>query len=87
MPQRFRDYGVAAMTVAALFVALTSLDSRVPERVTRTIDGFINGRWATPGTALGNMMWSVTTTPALDNYFVLGMFAAGAVLVFLMVRT
>ena len=74
------------MTMAALFVALTSLDSRVPERVTRSIDAFANGRWASSG-VLGHVLWSVTSTPALDNYFVLGMFAAGVVLVFLMVRT
>jgi hypothetical protein len=87
MPQRFRDYGVAAVTLAALFVALTGLDSRVPQRVTSAIDSVATGRWAVPGTVLGNMMWDVTSSPVLGNYFVVGMLAAGVVLVFLMVRT
>jgi hypothetical protein len=87
MPQRFRDYGLAAVMVAALFGALTCLDGRVPQRVTSAIDSVASGRWATPGTAFGSMMWDVTSSPVLGNYFVVGMLAAGVVLVFLMVRT
>jgi hypothetical protein len=87
MPQRIRDFGVAALAIAALFVALTRVDQRVPSHVSQTIGDVASGRWASPGSPLGNLLMTVAASPALDNVFVLALLAAGVVLVFLMVRT
>jgi hypothetical protein len=87
MPRRIRDYGVAALAMAALFAALTSLDRRVPQQLTTAMESVTSGRWTAPGSPLGNVMMEVASNPVMDNYFVLGMLAAGVVLVLLMVRT
>ncbi|MGH7336034.1 MAG: hypothetical protein ACREI7_00530 [Myxococcota bacterium] len=87
MPQRIRDYGVAALALAAVFAALTYIDERVPAHVTESISDVAHGRWVEPGSAVGNLLASVAANPALDNFFVVALLAAGVVLVVLMVRT
>ena len=87
MPQRIRDYGVAALVLAAVFAALTRIDERVPARVTETMSDVANGRWTGPGTPVGALMFDLTASPALGNYFVLALLAASVVLVVLMVKT
>jgi hypothetical protein len=87
MPQRIRDYGVAALVLVALFVVLTRVDGRVPARVTQAIADVANGQWIAGGSPVGELMMSVSASPAVTNVFVAALLAAGVVLVFLMVRT
>jgi len=87
MPQRIRDYGVAALVLAAVFAALTRIDQRVPAHLTETVSDVANGRWSAAGTPFGNLLLDLTANPALGNYFVLALLAASVVLVVLMVRT
>lgn len=87
MPQRIRDYGVAALALGVVFAALSGLDGRVPARLNQAFDDLVSGRFVDPGSPLGAMMADVAINPALDNYFVMGLLAAGVVLVLLMVRT
>ena len=86
MPQRIRDFGVAAVALGAVFAAITLIDRRVPMQVTESISGVVNGRAFETG-ALGNLVASVSANPALDNLFVVALLAAGIVLMVFMVRT
>jgi hypothetical protein len=86
MPQRIRDFGVAALALGAVFTALTLIDRRVPMQVTESISSVANGRAFSTG-ALGSFVMSVSANPALDNLFVVALLAAGIVLLVFMVRT
>jgi hypothetical protein len=87
MPQRIRDFGLAALALGAVFTALALIDERVPEYVKGVGTDVANGRATAPGSLFGNALESLSTNPALDNYFVFAMVAVGAVLLLLMVRT
>lgn len=87
MPQRFRDFGVAALAIVAVFVALTRIDGRVPGELTHAFGQLVNGRWIQPSSPVGSVWASVSANPALDNLIVVAFLAAGVVLVILMVRT
>ena len=87
MPQRIRDYGVAAIALGVVLAALSALDGRVPARLTQAMEDVTSGRFLNPGSPIGNALASVSINPALDNYFVGGLVAAGLVLFVLMVRT
>lgn len=87
MPQRIRDYGVAALVLGLLLGVLTRIDQRVPDRVMQAASDVVNGRWKAPDTPLGSFLVDAASNPALDNMFVLALLAASVVLVFLMVRT
>jgi hypothetical protein len=87
MPQRIRDYGVAALVLAALFAVLARVDDRVPGRAAQAIADVANGHWIAHGSPVGDLMMSISASPAVTNGFVAALLAAGVVLVFLMVRT
>lgn len=87
MPQRIRDYGVAALALAAVFAALTRIDQRVPAHVTETVSDLAHGHIGEPGTPIGNAISSVTSSPTFGDNFVLAFVVAGVVLVVLMIRT
>jgi hypothetical protein len=87
MPQRIRDYGVAALALVAVFAALAGFDDRVPGRMTQAMSDVANGQWTAPGSPIGNFMLSVAASPAVDNVFVAALLVAAVVLLFLMVRT
>ena len=87
MPQRIRDYGVAALALAILFVVLTRVDERVPLRMLQALANAADGEWIAPGSAMGDLMFSVTANPGTGNIFALGLLVAAVVLLFLMVRT
>lgn len=87
MPQRIRDYGIAALALAAVFAALSRIDPRVPNRVAQAFSDAVHGRWEQLGTPFGSVVRAVAASPALDNAFVAALLAAGVILVFLMVRT
>ena len=87
MPQRIRDYGVAALVLAALFAALAGMDDRVPGRISDAMSDLTSGRWMAPGSPVGSLMASVAASPAVDNVFVAALLVTAVVLLFLMVRT
>lgn len=87
MPQRIRDYGVAALALVAVFATLAGFDDRVPRRIQQTIGDVISGEWMAPASPVGQLMASVTASPAVDNVFVAALLATALVLLFLMVRT
>ena len=87
MPQRIRDYGVAAVALGVTVAALTSLDHRVPGRIAQTIKDLANGHWLAPASPIGDLVVSVSASPAVTNASVVALLAAAVVLVFLMVRT
>lgn len=87
MPQRIRDYGVAALVLVALFAALARMDDRVPGRISDAMADFTSGRWTAPGSPVGNLMASVAASPAVDNVFVAALLVTAVVLLFLMVKT
>lgn len=87
MPQRIRDYGVAAFALVAVFAALACLDDRVPGRISDAWSDLASGRMTAPGSPVGNLMASVAASPAVDNVFVAALLVTAVVLLFLMVRT
>lgn len=87
MPQRIRDFGVAALALGAVFAALTRIDERVPGEVAHAFAQVSSGAWLDAGSPVGNLVSTLSATPALDNVLVVGFLAAGVVLVILMVRT
>jgi hypothetical protein len=87
MPQRIRDYGVAALALGAVFAALTRIDQRVPAHVSAAMSDVAHGRIGEPGTPIGNVLLSLTSSPVLGDGFVLAMLATGVVLLLLMFRT
>ena len=87
MPQRIRDFGVAALALGAVFTALALIDERVPAYLRDLSADVANGRAVQAGTPVGNVMVTLLTSPAADNYFAIAMVAAGAVLLLLMLRT
>jgi hypothetical protein len=87
MPQRIRDFAVAALALAAVFTALALIDERVPAHMRDLVSNAASGRLIEPGSDLGNAVATVAANPALDNVFVVAMVAVGVVLLFLMVRT
>jgi hypothetical protein len=87
MPQRIRDYGVAALALAAVFAAITRIDQRVPAKVTEAVSDVAHGRLGEPGTPIGNVVLSLTSSPVFGDGFVLALLAAGVVLLVLMIRT
>ena len=87
MPQRIRDYGVAALALVAVVAALAGFDDRVPGRISDAMSDVASGRFATPGSPVGNLMASVAASPAVDNVFVAALLVTAVVLLFLMVRT
>jgi hypothetical protein len=87
MPQRIRDYGVAALALVAVFAALAGFDDRVPGRMTQAMSDVASGHWTAPGSPIGNFMLSVAASPAVDNVFVAALLVTAVVLLFLMVRT
>lgn len=87
MPQRIRDYGVAALALVAVFATLAGFDERVPGRIRQTIGDVISGQWTAPDSPVGQVMASVAASPAVDNVFVVALLATALVLLFLMVRT
>ena len=86
MPQRIRDYGVAALALVAVFAALAGFDDRVPGRMTQALSDVASGQWIAPGTPVGNFMLSAAASPAVDNVFVAALLVTAVVLLFLMVR-
>ena len=87
MPQRIRDYGVAALALGAVFVALTRIDQRVPAHVGAAMRDVAHGRIGEPGTPIGNVVLSLTSSPVFGDGFVLALLATGVVLFVLMLRT
>ena len=87
MPQRIRDFGVAAVALGAAFTALAFIDERVPTYMRELATDAANGRLIRPGSDIGNLVASVSANPALDNVYVFAMLAAGVVLFVLRVRT
>jgi hypothetical protein len=87
MPQRIRDYGVAAIGLVAVFGALSAFDKRVPERIGDAMADVASGRWMAHGSPIGNLVASVGASPAVDNVFVAALLVTAVVLLFLMVRT
>ena len=87
MPQRIRDYGVAALALVAVFAALAGLDNRVPGHISDAMSDVATGRWIAPGSPIGNLMVSAAASPAVDNVFVAALLVTAVVLLFLMVRT
>jgi hypothetical protein len=87
MPQRIRDYCVAALALAAAFAALTLIDERVPEYMHDRITDVSAGRVFHSGTPVGNLVQAVVVNGAIDNVFVMAMLAVAVVLLILMVRT
>jgi len=87
MPQRIRDFVVAALALAAVFFALTLIDERVPEYMKGLSSDIANGRVIQPGTQFGDLVATVVATPALDNFYVVAMLAVGVALFLLMLRT
>jgi hypothetical protein len=86
MPQRIRDFGVAVLALAAVFIALALIDERVPEYVRGLSADITNGRAFQPGAPLGAIT-AVMYGAAFDNAFAVAMAVAGVVLLLLMVRT
>lgn len=87
MPQRIRDFGVAALALAAVIAVLALIDERVPAYMKNVATDISNGRFIQPGSEIGNVVATVSANPALDNFFVAAMLAVGVVLLVLMVRT
>ena len=87
MPQRIRDFGVAALALGAVFVALALIDERVPAYLQGVSADVANGRAVQPGSPLGNVVGTLLASPAADNYFAIAMVGVGAVLLLLMLRT
>ena len=87
MPQRIRDYGVAALALVAVVAALAGFDNRVPGRIGDAMSDVASGRFAAAGSPVGNLMASVAASPAVDNVFVAALLVTAVVLLFLMVRT
>jgi hypothetical protein len=87
MPQRIRDYCVAALALGAALAALTLIDERVPEYLQDRVADIADGRFLKPGTPVGNLVAGVVVNGALDNIFVMAMLAVAVVLLILMVRT
>jgi hypothetical protein len=87
MPQRIRDYGVAALALVVVLAALVGLDDRVPAHLRQAMSDVASGAWTAPGSPIGNVMMSVAASPAVDNAFVAALLVSAAVLLFLMVRT
>lgn len=87
MPQRIRDFGVAALAAAAVFIALAMIDDRVPEYLRALASDVASGRAFQAGSQIGNALATLTANPALDNIFVMAMLATGVLLVLLLVRT
>ena len=87
MPQRIRDFGVAALALSAVFLALVLIDERVTTYLRGVGADVANGRAFQAGSPLGNALEMLSANAALDNYFVVAMVAVGAVLLLLMVKT
>jgi hypothetical protein len=87
MPRRIRDYGVAILALATLFLALTRIDDRVPGRVAQMASDAWHGRWNQIGFGAGNLLADAAASPAFDNVFLVALMVAAALLVALMVRT
>ena len=87
MPQRIRDFGVAALAITAVIAALAFIDERVPEYLRDLSTDVVDGRALQAGSPLGNVFTTLTANPALENIFVIAMVAVGAVLFLLMLRT
>jgi hypothetical protein len=87
MPQRIRDFGLAALALVAAFAALTLIDERVPEYIGDRLTALAEGRAFKAGTPVGNLMATVAANTAVDNVFVMAMLAVAVVLLILMVRT
>ena len=87
MPQRIRDYGVAAFALVTLFAALAAFDKRVPGRISDAMSDAVSGRWMASDSPIGNLMASVGASPAVDNVYVAALLVTAVVLLFLMVRT
>lgn len=86
MPQRTRDFGVAALALVAIFGALAAFDERVPGRIRDAVSDVAYGRWTAHNSPLGDFMASVSASPAVDNVFVAALLVTAVVLLFLMVR-
>ena len=87
MPQRIRDFGVAAAALVAVFAALSAMDARVPGRLSQAFADAGNGELTAPGTALGDLVTTLAASPATGNVIVAAFIGAAVVLVLLMVRT
>jgi hypothetical protein len=87
MPQRIRDFGLAAAALIGVFAALSAIDDRVPGRLAQAFADAGNGELTAPGTALGDLMATLAASPAANNLIVAAFVGAALVLVLLMVRT
>jgi len=85
MPQRIRDFGLAALALAALFVVLTGIDNRVPAQLTQAVTATAGGNWREMG-PIGMFLMEVSADPTLRDGFVVAMVVSAAVLLVLMVK-
>jgi hypothetical protein len=85
MPQRIRDFGLAALALAALFVVLTGIDRRVPAQLTHAVTATAAGSWREMG-PIGALVLAVNADPTLRDGFVVAMVVSAAVLLVLMVK-
>ena len=87
MPQRIRDFAVAALALVVVIAALAGLDDRVPAYLKQAATAVVSGNVAPPGSPLGNVVASVAASPAMSDGFVAALLVAAVVLMFLLVKS
>jgi len=87
MPRRIRDYGVAAVALTALVVALTRIDDRVPGHLSGMANDVWHGRLTAPAPEVTDFLVRMSGGSTLDNVFLVALVGAAGLLLVLMVRT